>query len=217
MAYRFVCFDLDGTLLDTSQGIWKSILYTTKKMGLVPPDEKELHEFIGPPIQKSLGNYYQMDSVKAIEAASIFREIYRNKFLLEAKPYDGIYELLGALQKNKLKTAVATYKRQDYACELLDAMNFTPFFDYISGSDLQGKLVKADIIKKCLVSFGDISKTDAVYIGDTVGDYNSAKECGIDFIGVGYGFGLKHEKEMTIADSCDRLRAMLIGQGQTNE
>ena len=63
------------------------------------------------------------------------------------------------------------------------------------GSDLAGKLTKADIVEKCIEAL-DADKPQTVLIGDSQFDLNGANQAGIDFIGVTYGFGFKNPKDI---------------------
>lgn len=194
MKYKYdaVIFDLDGTLLDTSEGIIKAVEYTVEKYNLNKLSNTQLLSFIGPPIQESFMKSYNFDEQKCQELGETFRERYKTIDLLKAKPYDGIYELLNYLLENNIKIAVSTYKREDYAKTLLNAFEFNKYFKIINGADNYNKLKKKDIIKLSIddCDVNDFSKV--VYIGDTQSDLNASKELNIDFIGVNYGFGFKN-------------------------
>lgn len=195
MKWDCVLFDLDGTLLDTSQGVLKSVEYTINKLNLNKISEEKLKTFIGPPIYESFRSEYNLDDNEVEKATEIFREIYKSKYLLEARPYDGIYDLLEELHKLGYKLAVATNKRHDYAMTLLKEFGFCELFDYICGSDYQNTMKKADIINKCLVELGVRDTKRAIIVGDTIHDYNGAQKTGIEFVGVGYGFGFHDPKD----------------------
>lgn len=202
MSYKYVIFDLDGTLLDTSVGIFKSIDYTIHELELsiLPQNIKE--SFIGPPIYDSFRKYYKMDSDSCRRATEIFREVYKEKFLLEAVPYKGIFDLLTNLKQQHFKMAVATNKRHDYAMKLLNFFDFDKYFEFMIGSDMENQLKKSDIICKCLNKFKVYELNEAVMVGDTLHDYYGACKAGVDFIGVKYGFGFKDDKEMEIIKTC---------------
>ena len=189
--YELAVFDLDGTLLDTGRGVLSAVRYTVKELGLEMPDEDTLKTFIGPPIQDSFARTYGFEGPVLQDIATVFRNFYSTKTLLEADLYEGIPELFEALCKHGIKPAVATYKREDYAVKLLKHFGFDKYTDIMYGGDHENKLKKQDIIEKCIVSAGisDISKV--VMIGDTVFDAVGAEKIGADFIGVSYGYGFK--------------------------
>ena len=78
MRIKNVIFDLDGTLLDTTEGVLESVKYTAEKLAypVLPP--KELLRFIGPPIQQSFMTYYGASQETAQKAADIFTKACPN-------------------------------------------------------------------------------------------------------------------------------------------
>lgn len=187
--YKTVLFDLDGTLMDTSEGLVCSIDDTIDFFNLTPLSMEIKKSFIGPPVIKSFKKTYNLTDEKSIEISNYFREIYKNKYLLKAKVYDGIFELLDLLRENNKKIAIATYKRDDYAKMLLSHFKIDKYCDFIQGADFENRLTKSDIVKICIDELkADTSNT--VLIGDSISDFIGAKENNIDFIGVSYGFGI---------------------------
>ena len=188
--YDLVIFDLDGTLLDTTEGVLSSVKYTIQKMGFEPLDDKALSTFIGPPIQDSFAKAYGLEGPILQEIATVFRNRYSTmEYLIQATPYEGIYQLLEQLRQRGIQTAVATYKREDYALTLLKHYHFDRYMDIMYGGDHENKLKKKDIIEKCIVTAGIDDLSRVVMIGDTVSDVIGAKGIGVDFLGVTYGFG----------------------------
>ncbi|GAA6377208.1 HAD family hydrolase [Firmicutes bacterium i23-0019-B6] len=190
-----VLFDLDGTLLDTTEGILESVKYTVNKLGFEElPYEKQLR-FVGPPIQESFIKYYNCSSEQAQGAVEIFRDYYKNKALFKAVPYAGIYELFDLLKSLDVKMAVATYKREDYALKILEYFKFNQYCCSMHGGDNENKLKKSDIVNICLDEL-QCNKKDCVLVGDTIHDAKGAADAQIPFIAVTYGFGFKTEEEL---------------------
>ncbi len=212
MQYELVLFDLDGTLMDTSIGVIKTIDYIIDKFRLPELDEKAKQSFIGPPVQNSFRTHYNCSEERAWELATAWRNAYKDIFLLDAAAYDGIYELLEYLRKCGIKTAVATNKREDYTKKLLEHFSFTPLFDCIIGSDLDGKRTKPDMIRLGMEQCGVAEPAHCLMIGDTMGDCNAAREVGADFLGVTFGFGFKPGADnggIKTADSCAEIRNII--------
>ena len=215
--YKYILFDLDGTLMDTSKGIIEAIAYTMKKYSKEVPDESELRTLIGPPMQKSFQKLYDLDDEKAMEMANVFRDVYKtDEFLFQSVVYDGIFDLFESLRKNGIKTGIATYKREDYAKHLLFEKGFDKYTPWMYGSDFAGKLTKADIIRNCLKDMGCDDNSEAVYIGDGNSDGKNANEVGMDFIAVTYGFGFNcaddaaQYKPVAVVNSCEELKNNLL-------
>ncbi len=215
--FDYVLFDLDGTLLDTREGVLSAAIYTMRKYNRDIPDKVTLESMIGPPIQISFQKLYGLSDESAMEMSNVFREAYMmEKYLFNAIPYNGIYDLFDNLLKRGTRIGIATYKREDYAIRLLCKKGFNYYTNYMYGADFDGKLTKADIIRKCLSGMGCSELSKAVYIGDGPSDGKGADEVGVCFIAVTYGFGFKTAedtlrfKPVAIADSCKQLKNILL-------
>ena len=185
-----IIFDLDGTLLDTSPGIFASIRHAAGIMNL--GEINNIEKFIGPPIEWSAAELLKLNEDGCAEFVGLFREVYKNTHLLNAVIYPGIVELLEKLSADKFKCAVATYKRHDYADEIIERFGLSKFFACVCGSS--PGTTKALLIEKCLRQL-DSSPENAIYIGDTQLDREAANEAGVEFCGITWGFGYK-EGEM---------------------
>ena len=193
--YKVVLFDLDGTLLDTSEGIFNSVRFAEKSLGLDPIPEEKLKTFIGPPPMSSYMANYGLPKEKAIEATNLHRLYGFERGVYEAKVYDGVPELLRILKTNEIKLGICTLKRQDIAEKVLTYFNLIDYFDVIVGIDTQESLTKADTINIALASLNHRRKSDVVLIGDSLYDAEGAEDAGVDFIGVLYGFGFDENLE----------------------
>ena len=194
--YKLVIFDVDGTLLDTSEGLLSSTIYMIDQLGFAMPEEQELLSFVGPRIQDSVQRVFGLQGEKLQEAVSIFRNYYKEKEVLHARPYDGIYDVLSVLKKQGIHITVATNKRQDFTDELMKKYKFSSYMEGIFGTDMAGMLSKADLINKCLKQFPECCLDDAVMVGDSDYDAEAAYASGIDFVGVTYGFGFSVVRDL---------------------
>lgn len=196
MKYEVAIFDVDGTVLNTREGVLASAVEAIEQHGKPMPDAATLRSFIGPPIQDSFAKTYGLDKEEADAMAATFREIYKGDNLIKAEPYEGIYTLMEELLNRGIKIAIATYKRQDYTERILKHFSFDKYTQILNGSDFEGKLKKVDIIKKCMEDLDIHDPKRCVMIGDSWHDSNGAKQLGMDFIGVTYGFDFKTEEDV---------------------
>ena len=217
--YDYALFDLDGTILDTREGVISAAIFAMKQYGKDLPDQKALEELIGPPIQVSFQKLYGISDSEAMEMANIFRDAYKtDDFLFKAIPYDGIYDLFSSLIDAGIMIGIATYKREDYAKRLLNEKGFGKYTDYMYGSDLEGKQKKQDIIKRCLDRMGCEDYSRSVYVGDGKSDGSGANSVGMNFVAVTYGFGFKTATDakefypVGIANSCKEIKDIIINQ-----
>ena len=61
MTKRYILFDLDGTITDSSEGITKSVQHSLKKLGIEENDQAMLRRFIGPPLDEIFEKFYGFD------------------------------------------------------------------------------------------------------------------------------------------------------------
>ena len=192
MKYDLVIWDIDGTLLNTEEGLVSAYQCTIDKLHLPSKSVNEIKSFIGPVPQTVFIQQFAMTPDKAQNAANIFRDRYKNYDLLKAYPYDGILNVLQRIKSLGIKQAVATNKRQDYATDICRHFGIDKFCEPILGPDNVTSKTKAELIKDCIL---ETKSQRAVMIGDTNSDKQAAEIAGIDFIGVNYGFGFDDVKD----------------------
>lgn len=183
---KVIIFDLDGTLLDTSPGIFGSVRFAERKMGLSPVDESILPQFVGPPPKEMYKKIYGLTEGDALRAVAFHREYGLNKAIYEATVYEGVPETLMAIRKSGYKLAVATLKKQEIAEVILKNCELVQYFDSIVGMNDEESFSKKDTIE---LAMKYTNSSEAIMIGDSSYDYMGAKEAGVGFVGVLYGFG----------------------------
>lgn len=199
--YKYLFFDLDGTLTDSQEGITKSVSYALINLGYedIPYEDKK--KFIGPPLLDSFMNVCKMDEETAKEAIRLYRSRYSDVGKYENTPYDGIPLLLEKLKKDNRVLIIASSKPTEFVVDILKKFDIYEYFDIISGADMAGlKGSKEDVISEALkeLDLTDEEKKQIVMIGDRHYDILGAKHFGLDSIGVGYGFA-KDEAELVDA------------------
>ena len=196
--YEIILFDLDGTLTDPKEGITKSVKYALDYYGIDEPDLEKLTCFIGPPLQESFKVYYGFDEKGSKEAIEKYRERFGTIGLFENRVFKGVRELLETLKNKHKVMAIATSKPQVYAKQILEKYNLACYFDTIVGSELDGtRVVKSEVIEEVFKQL-DIKQEDkkkCVMVGDREHDIIGAQRCGIDSIGVTFGYAKPGELE----------------------
>lgn len=191
MKFSAVIWDLDGTLLDTSEGVLRSVSYTVKAISGPHLSSGQMEQFIGPPIKQSLMRFCGLDEKTAIRAVKVFRDRYSTVDLLRARVYPGVFSVLRALQRTGVKIGVATYKRADYALRLLQETGIAAYCHSVKGADFDNKKTKQDILVECLNELGVHDLSQAVLIGDSEYDASGAAQANVSFLAVTYGYGFK--------------------------
>ena len=213
--YKVVIFDLDGTLADTSEGIYNSIRFAQKTMNLKEITLEQMRSHVGPPMAVSYKKNFGLEGKDLERAIALHKQYALEKGAFEVSFYDGIDDLLCRLKENGCTICVATLKIEQTAKKIMDHFGKTAFFDLIRGVTAGGNETKASILKDC-VKFACVDTSKCVLIGDSVYDAQGAQEAGMDFIGVTYGFGFKSKEEVlqmgaiAAADNCMELTDILL-------
>lgn len=188
--YKYLLFDLDGTITDSEAGITRCVEYALNYFGIQVKDLHELSPFIGPPLLDSFKDFYNFTDEQAVIATEKYRERYTDKGIYENKLYPGIKELLAQAEQQGKTVILATSKPEIFARRILDYFELSNYFSFIAGSGLDGSLhTKTDVINYILQSNNITDLDTVVMIGDRKHDIIGAKDAGIDSIGVLYGFG----------------------------
>ncbi len=194
--YRYILFDLDGTITDSMDGIINAIVYALGKYDKEIPDRSELQKFIGPPLMSSFKNFCGFSEEEANEALRYFREYYSNKGMFENSIYDGIIKLLMKLKSESKTIILATSKPETYARSILKHLELDQYFTYIAGATLdETRIEKSDVIAYAMKSCSITDLSLVLMVGDRKHDIMGAKDAGIDSVGVLFGYGDKKELE----------------------
>lgn len=195
---QVLIFDFDGTLFDTGEGIIRSVQYALERYGIHETDMEKLRKFVGPPLSDSFAELYGMPPEQAKEAVARYRERYVPIGLLECAPYPGMPELLERLRAKGFKLGIATGKPTAMAEQILSNYQMEHVFDCVYGSEPDGlHAKKEEAILAALEHFGltGEKKREALMIGDRKFDAEGAQRCGIDCVGVYYGYAEPGELE----------------------
>lgn len=212
MHYKAVIFDMDGTILDTANDLTSSVNYAMGLCGhrhdYVRADGMRLFgSGVHTALQRALAmeagendsarlreiGSAEMTTVPGIDEAEvarieeIFRPFYLEHSMDETGPYDGIMDLLYALREKGIRTAVVSNK-PDPAVKKLAMDCFENLFDAAAGEQSGIRRKPApDMVESVLKDFG-IAPEEALYIGDTEIDVQTAENTGMPCVCVSWGF-----------------------------
>lgn len=192
MNYRYVIWDVDGTLMDAGEGVILSIQEVLYNHGFMNFTHEQLVAMHAEPlIQNAFQKACLLTEGEAAEYADEFREIYKSKNLYKAELYPGIEGVMARIKELGLVQAVATNKRQDYAYDVCAHFGITQYCTPIVGSDGKPGKSKIHVLERCIETLAVEDRSEVVMIGDTEGDKRAAQEAGVAFIGVNYGYGFR--------------------------
>ena len=189
---KLAIFDLDGTLLNTIKDLGEAANHALSKNGFHTHSIASYPFFVGNGVRRLIERVLPEDARKqeAIVDAMLkdFKEFYDENNTVLTKPYDGITNLLQQLQDKGVKLAVASNKYQRATTKIIN--HFFPDIDWIDvmGQN-EGVPVKPDpsVVFMILANAG-IAKRDALMIGDSGIDMETARRACIDSVGVTWGF-----------------------------
>lgn len=190
--YELIIFDLDGTLLDTSPGIFNSVRYAQQQMGFPPLPESRLREFVGPPPKQMYRKVFGVNEEEAAKATAFHRQYSKEKAIYEAAVYPGMKQTLSALKQSGYRLAVATLKGQEIAKTVLQLYGLRDYFDAVVGMDEAESLTKCETIRLAIKLTGTTGA--ALMVGDSEYDAVGAAQAGVDFVGATYGFGISEDE-----------------------
>ena len=198
--YRYIFFDLDGTLTDSKEGIFNCLRYAFEKLGDPVPEEEVLRKFIGPPLQDSLVRYCGYSTEKAEEAIRLFRERYAPIGKFENAPAPGAAELCARLKERGFRLAVASSKPEVMCVPICEKFGFAPSMETITGSPPNADWEKVDVVRETMRRMGLTAKDapQILMVGDRKFDVLGARACGIDCVGVEF-FGYAEPGELAQA------------------
>ena len=213
--YKYILFDLDGTITDSALGITNSVKYALNKLNAPIPPYETLCKFIGPPLLDGFRDFCGFGAEKAQAAVKLYREYYETTGLYENAVYDGISEFLRALKKKGKTVILATSKPEKFARLILEHFDLKQYFDYAAGASMDETRNKKDaVIAYALKECNITDKSLAVMVGDRRHDIFGAKQNGISCVGVLYGFGSLEELTAAgadyIAENIDELYKILL-------
>ena len=219
MRYKYVIFDLDGTILDTLDDLADATNAALKASGYPGRTRDEVRRFVGNGIRKLIERAVPSgtDEEGIVRTHEAFTAYYSVHCKDKTKPYEGIPELVRALKEKGIRSAVVSNKA-DYGVKALCEEYFEGLFDMSVGEreGIRKKPAPDSVFEAMRVMGADREST--VYIGDSDVDIMTAKNSGIDCIGVSYGFRgreflISHGAEV-IADTVDDLYKLLLEEEQ---
>lgn len=189
MKYKIAIFDMDGTILNTIEDIADAMNYCLKLYGMPERSLSEIKSFVGNGIRKLVERAVPngTDPGTIDEINTIYIKYYKEHCAIKTRPYDGVCEVLKKLRDEGVLTAVVSNKA-DIAVKQLCKEYFGGLFDYSLG-DQEGIRRKPDpeSVELVMSHFG-VDRDEAVYIGDSEVDHQTAQNAGIDVIMVSWGF-----------------------------
>lgn len=186
---KAVFFDLDGTLLDTSEDLGHALNQVRREHGLEDLPQAVIRKEVsnGATALVKLG-FGPLSQEKLEPLRQRLLEMYQQHIALHTKPFEGIEELIQNLADHGINWGIVTNKPQLYTAELMRHFQFaTPPCATVSPDQVGvGKPDPAPLFFACETA--GCSPAEAIYIGDHQRDIECGRNAGMPTIAVGYGF-----------------------------
>ena len=211
---KAVVFDMDGTILDTLGDLRSSVNHALREYGLPERSSAEIRLFLGSGmvylIHKAVPEGTDPETEASVLASH--KTYYPMHCAEQTKPYPGICELLSSLRDAGILTAVVSNK-SDPNVQALVKDYFDGLFTVAVGArDGIPRKPSPELVEIALSELG-VSKSDAVYIGDSDIDVATARNAGLSMITVLWGFRDKPQLieagAERFAENTDDVRRML--------
>ncbi len=184
-------FDLDGTLVDSSQAILKALSMALQEVGIVFSSKRLVPSIIGPPIQELLEQLglKEISLEQSTEVVRAFRHHYDTAVDDTSPLYEGVRPFLSQLKQRGYPLALATNKPLIPTQRLLKQHELETVFDRVIcvDSNPPRRLSKADMLLELCDSLS-LEKETTVMVGDSLSDIQAAQQTGLCSIGVFWGY-----------------------------
>ena len=185
--YNSILFDLDGTLVDSGEGILKCAALALETLGKPMPSPAQMRTFVGPPLLDSFMRF-GCSAEEAEEAVRIYRSRYTVTGKYEGFVYPGITKLLQRLKNDGYRLFVATSKPEATAIDVLTKFGLAPYFERIIGATFdRSRSTKSEVIAYLLEAVGAVDH--ALMVGDTAFDVIGAATHQLPTAAVSWGYG----------------------------
>ena len=212
-----ILWDVDGTIVDASDGILRRLTITLEHFGRRPPTRAELVHWIGPPMYESFQVNVGMTPEGAADAVSFYRTLGKaDGYTTGAKLFDGVGELIRDAAAAGIAQATASSKPEVQVDALMDHFDLSQCFTAIVGATMDERTLsaKADIVAEALrrLRSAGVDTSRPVLVGDRHHDVEGGAEHDVPVVFVRWGFSWPHEAAgaQAAVDTVDELRGLLL-------
>jgi phosphoglycolate phosphatase len=185
---RLLIFDLDGTLIDSQDGIARSFNVALRSRGAEPVPYATVYAMIGLPLTHMFGEVLPASLQHLVpDCITAYREHYGTVEIPRSTAFPGVTETLAACRAAGRTLTVATTKGQLVAEQAITAAGLRPYFDYILGGDqVPNHKPAPDMVLHTLAQF-HAEPGEAIVVGDSTFDIGMTLAAGVRVCAVSYG------------------------------
>lgn len=188
---RLVVFDLDGTLVDTAPDLIGGLNHAMAAEGLPPVPVEAAHHLVGAGVRVLIErgltfHNHTISPARFDELFTIFLNYYTENIAKFSAPYPGVPEVLLDLKSQGWRFAICTNKLEKYAELLLRDLKMRHWFEVVAGGDTYA--FKKPDARHLTETIKQSGFTDAVMVGDSRTDVDTARAAGVPVVGVTFGY-----------------------------
>lgn len=200
MAEKLVVFDLDGTLLDTLEDIRGAVNYALSAWSVPKVEKDKMREYVGHGLRNALFTALNNSGVKIDDndlplMVDLMLSRYSHHPYDNTKPYEGIPHILSTLFDRGVKVGIISNKSEDLVKKIVDNVLPDFHFDFVIGQSEKYPLKPNPESLLSMMDAFSSDKSSTLYIGDSEVDEETARNAGVNFLIVNYGFRTKEELE----------------------
>ena len=215
MSPKVVIFDLDGTLLDTLDDLGAAVNYAMQQRGFPLHTREEYRMMVGHGARnlmtKAVPEEHRNDEALIDAVLADFRNYYNTHIDIYTKPFPGIPRLLENLHQKSIKLAVASNKFQEGTEHLIkEFFPDIPFVAILGNRPNQPLKPDPEVVGEILEK-AKVSKEEAVMVGDSDTDMETAANGNIRSIAVNWGYrNMKNIPGLIVVESTEDLLKILL-------
>ncbi len=199
--YKAVIFDLDGTILDTLEDIRSAINYVLRCYDMEEASSEDVRRYVGHGFSNALLSAVREKSDREVDMdefalmLKLLRSRYAANVANYTRPYEGMGKLLKDLSSEGIALGVLTNKDHNAAVDLINTFYADVAFIFVEGKK-EGRALKPDkALTLSILSEHGLSPSDAIIVGDSEVDRETAENIGSPSLIVSYGFRTECELE----------------------
>ena len=206
MIQTIICYDLDGTLINSAPSIYNSIKWACFKESIKPPNFEKFKSHIGPPLNVYIKNLLELESSVEKKILNNFRSHHDNEGYLYYVLFDQVKDVLNFFKNRKVKQFIVTNKPSELAVKSLTYLGILDFFENIYSTRSMGEEIenKSFFLKKIKLD------NQLYFVGDTEEDKIEADKSNSIFIFADYGYGKLKNSKLKISNPSQLMNLIKI-------
>ncbi|MDP2211114.1 MAG: HAD-IA family hydrolase [Candidatus Aquicultor sp.] len=183
--FEAILFDVDGTLLDTSEFIFQAFEYSLERAGFPKKSREEMSRLVGKPLDLC---YEILTGVADVTELSAMHRAFQVEHIDLAQAYPGTRETLETLKESGLRIGAVTTRARASTLKTLSFTGLATYLDHVVAfEDVENLKPHPEPILKTLGVLNS-RPAAAVMVGDTDVDIAAGRNAGTLTVGVTYGF-----------------------------